>query len=162
VALDPWSVGLGAAAWDVIKRLGGPIIKGLVKRKSDEAEAKRRLLRDAITECMKLTSVSAAAGIAYFVETERGSEARRTRGSEVRKNLRELATKFHQINLGFEHNGQGHFDQSLLISFRQAVTMRLDDANLDRLSDDDPIVTAIYRSSHHLQIELTKRLYAST
>jgi len=138
-------------------------LKHVVKRHGDRAEGRRKLLRDALSDCAKLTTEATNAAVEYFQETDPASDARKLKGAAVKRHLRDLGTKIQQIDVGLVSNGRHErFPAGLMIKFRQAVTMSMDSANTARLSADDPVITAILRASLNIQTATTTLQYKMT
>lgn len=155
--LDPLSALGGAVLWEVGKQVFGAALK----RRVDSADAKRKMIRDDLSLATAQISACIDAAVNYFTGNSPDVE-RRERSAAVRRTLRELASKLHQINLGLETIGAGALDPQLMIRFRQAATMHLDEADPRSLLEDDPLLSSVFRAGHHLQAALTRRRFEAT
>jgi hypothetical protein len=157
VGLDWLSAGVGAAIWELGKQAVGTFLK----RKADSKDAKRKMVREDLERATALISDCVDAAVAYFTSTLMSS-SRSTLAADVRRAVRELANKVHQVNLGLEALDAQPLDQHLMIRFRQAATMPLDDASHLPVAEDSALLGSVFRASHHFTAALTKQRFALT
>lgn len=148
---------IGAVLWEVGKQVFGAIIK----RRGDRVEGKRKLVRDDIATANERVTECLRDAVDYFSLLD-GDARKAELARAVRHSMQTLSHEIRAINEGLGRLQLGGVESSLLISFRRAVTMQLDSVGLQPLPPDDPVVSAMYRAAHHLQLAFAKLRYDAT
>lgn len=151
------SAGLGIAAWELIKA----VMTSVLKRRTDQGEAKRKVLREDVAAAITAVNVCLGSAIENF--TSVSNSARKSElSSAIRHGVLDVAHRFQSVNVGLSEIGAECLSSGYMIAFRKALTMILDDSSQLVLDADNPAITAMYRASHNLQMALTKTKYIAT
>lgn len=149
------SVSVGA--WEL-----GKMVFGLAtKRLGDKHDAKRKLVRDDLGAADDKITACLEHAFEYYgmgCEPKRRVELSRM----IRHSVQQLSIAVRGANLGLAEIGLGQIGNDKIISFRQALTFQLDSMPPVEMEPDDPRITAIYRSGHHLAMAFRKFRYAAT
>jgi hypothetical protein len=159
--MDAASQAITAIAAIAVWEVGKIILPALLKRRGDQIDAKRRLLREDLDKVQEQVPACLEVALVCFApdtdDAKRGESAR-----TLRHKVQTLGIALNRVNIGLEVLAIDNLDDSFLISFRRALTMHLDQKPPIAMGSDDPRVTAMYRAGHHLSMSLTKVKYRVT
>lgn len=146
---------VGVAATEIFKLIGSQVFK----RKYDKSEGQRKLIReDAQSLLDKIEPVLELAADYYGKPSDSGVET----ANKIRSSLKSFAMQWNSINMRIDEIGGTKMAGGPLISFRQALTSKLDLARDSALSIESLELTQIYSAATKAHDELSRVRFQMT
>lgn len=143
------SFSLGAIAGAIAKAA----LEALVKRRAEKQESRRKAVREEISGALQKVSTCLDVAAKYYAVDSPSERAKLSR--ELRHATRTLGMQFNQVNLGLAALDLRPIHSELMVAFRRALTLHLDDAALPACDPQHQIVVDIYMRAYELQSALS-------
>lgn len=155
---DTISASIGTVGGLLLSKAVESFVDSVRERSSDKSSARRQMLREDLQAACEAVSNCIVAVQACFVAVQ-GSPERRDLAAKALLEVGALGRKINAINAACDECGYGRIASALVIDFRRAATMRLEDASLGFVRDSDPAFAEILLTGHRLTQALTQARY---
>ena len=145
--MDFSSFAFGAVVGAVVGELAKQVLTATIKRRADRAENRRKLTRDDAAQLLTSVDKCLDQAIKYFSCSD--MTKRPGLAAEVRHAMRSCGMLFNQVNRGLDG---AQIPASLLVEFRQRVTMELDSKSGGVRDLQDPLVLSMYKAAYDLKM----------
>lgn len=152
-------LGLGTLVGAVLTEGGKQLFGAAVKRRSERAEARRKLVRDDVVALQARVDPLLKLALKYYGQP---SESGKQDSQQLKTELKAFAGAWDVLNRRLAQFELTQLPVGVLVRFRKALTVQLDVRRDAALAADDPIIAGIQTASIGVIDALSEAKYRHT